>query len=154
MSLCEAQIDAVGSAAVTSSRLVCDSTPCGVALIAPVLIAKADDAPAPSIVISGLDLRVRPNRDAIAEWMAPSRLRAMDMDSSLGAKTIVLVEGSGGLEAEFFQGMSDGSFDVTSETCVNSLACAAAAALEWGVSTGVVVDLRMAGSLYRFEVAT
>lgn len=121
--------------------------------IAPVLIAKAEDAPAPSIVISGLDLRGRPGRDAIATWMAPSRLRAMDGDRSLGAKTIVLIEGLEGLEAEFFQGMSDGSFDVTAETCVNSLACAAASALVWGAARGSVVDLRMAGSLYRFEVA-
>lgn len=116
------------------------------------VVAKADDAPAPSIVICGLELPGRPSRAQVAGWMARARTEAMADDEKLGAKTIVLLHGPVGLKVEFFQGLAGGSYELSAETCVNSAACAAAAAVAWGAAQADVVVLTMAGAAYRFEV--
>jgi hypothetical protein len=100
------------------------------------VILRAQDAPAPTLVIDGSALGGDAHRSACEAMAVRARVDAFTEHrhlAGLGVKTIVLLPPVVGVvRVEFFQGLEHGDLMPGSqEICINSLSCAVTAAAEW-----------------------
>jgi hypothetical protein len=115
-------------------------------------VARAADAPAPTLVVDLTDLGVHvPRAEVVAELAAWRRL-AMVLDTRLGQKTMGLLRCEGTVvDLVFLQGLGE-QVDQSAEVCLNSAACAVAVGRQvWKLLPTGTITIRMGGATFEMR---
>lgn len=118
-------------------------------------VARAADAPVPTIVFDGRDLDLEASRDEVLAWLEEPRRLVVALRPDLGMKSVVVMRPvpDRALRVHFFQGTVTGDIDASVRTCVNSAGAAMAVATKRWHMSQVAPAVIMDGRSYGFEEA-